>query len=284
MFESHEMATTISIVMRSPIQWRYAGIKVVPPLVEPAAFMITKDAISPGGEECLVSTEVGLRTELCLAAIAAGDGREVFAFSKSGQVRSSASGTCLAVQNGDMADGGHVVFEDCDGALDAGDGRSVWELVAGGHLQARNGGSQCLGMRGAETTLNDCQIGSTAVLVAVRDVDATVASHVRDTAVLLTAAVARQDNMLARLRHAMRVAGACQFLAAASYAHHNGSFASVGSGRSESASSMPHTDIALQAVSGIYTALGVDMLSVRGLLDDSTKELEHMHAGLALPA
>ena len=230
-------------------------------------------ADSPTGEQCLVARASGVQAEDCMAAIAAGDGREIFEFGDAGRVRSAATGHCLVVADGDMASGGRVGLEECHGAAGAGDGRSAWMPAPGAGLQARHFGGHCLGFARGAATLTDCRGdagqslgGDPLALVAVPDVDASRAAAARDTAVLLVAAVARQPRLLAELRRAVPASGACKLAAVSLNSTRADAAMSVIGRRSRTAAAVDGA--AERAVSETCPALGVDMGAVHAAIAD----------------
>ena len=68
--------------------------------------------------------------EPCLAAVAAGDGRELWQSLPNGQISNVMGKKCLGLRDNAVSDGGSVVLMDCDQAAKAGDGSSIWETQA----------------------------------------------------------------------------------------------------------------------------------------------------------
>lgn len=289
MFTAPISAKAVSLVMHTPLGWRYFGVNVVAPLIEPATFLLAGTAAAPSGETCIVATGAGAQAEDCLAAIAAGDGREVFAFSGDGQVRSAATGKCIVIADGDMASGGRVALEDCRAAQDAGDGRSAWELAVGGRLRASHMGGHCVGFAGGNTAaLTDCTGdgaehvlgGDPVAVVAVPEFDAGVAAAARDAATLLAAAATRQAHLLAQLRRAVPASGACK-LAAVSVNGTQGGMTRAMLGRKAGMEVSSGGEAATQAVAKICTALGVDMQAVHGVIAESALSMGALRDQLA---
>merc|ERR1719428_1677822 len=96
------------------------------------AFMLASGISAP--EEMCVSVEGGrtdvdaqpVHLEPCAAAVAAGDGREIWKFQPNGQLVNTAGKKCMGME----AESKSVVLMDCDSAAAAGDGRSEWKLRA----------------------------------------------------------------------------------------------------------------------------------------------------------
>ena len=259
----------VAVAMRSPQPWQYFGISDAAVLAEPAAFMLVGGVSAPAGETCLAARGDTARPEGCLSVIAAGDGREVFTMVPGGQIRSSATGLCLALASGDAARGGRVSMENCRAALDAEDGRSMWRVTAAGQLQLQQLGNLCLDMVASRARVGDCQDdigpggarGSVAV-VAVPDFDSAASAIARDGAVLLNAALARQRGLLVQLQRAMASLRACKPTLESKAASQGDaaravSFAALG-GRGEGQRAVGGEQSA-QAVAEIYAALGADM-------------------------
>ena len=88
------------------------------------------------------------RTAL-MEAIAAGDGREVFAMTEAGQlaVVGAGSGLCAILAGNSAAGGGEIELDDCEAAAETGDGRSFWAQAPNGQLTLA-GGSYCMVLAG----------------------------------------------------------------------------------------------------------------------------------------
>ena len=66
--------------------------------------------------------------EACASAIASGDGRELFAMTESGQLK-SASGLCAILAGNSAAGGGEIELDDCEAAAETDDGRDRKSVV-----------------------------------------------------------------------------------------------------------------------------------------------------------
>ena len=282
MFEAAASVTAISIVMQVSSVAQFVGIAEVAPLVEPTAFLLAGAAVEPGTGLCLVVRESSVAAGSCLAAIAAGDGREVYEFGEGQRIQSAANGKCLVAAEGHAGGGGRVALEDCHEAFDVGDGRFAWGPVAGG-LRHANG--QCLGMVAGVANLVDCSAdaehtlgGDAVALVAVPDFDATVVSSARDAATLLAAGLARQERLLAMLHRAVPASGGCKLEAAALNGTH-ALTASSAIGRKTSTGAADAHGAAALAVANICGALGVDMQQVHAAIAGSEHALGAFHGG-----
>lgn len=102
-----------------------------------ASFMMISGITGP--DQCLAAVgESTAMLEPCTEAIAAGDGREVWAFEGGGKVRNVVNGKCLA------ASSGAVSLGDCSAKA------SAWELTAEGQLRLQSGGGDlCLTQSGS---------------------------------------------------------------------------------------------------------------------------------------
>ena len=87
-------------------------------------FSICAGSVDVEGAEILI--------ESCAAAIAAGDGRELWQSSPNGQISNVVSGKCVGLLDNEVSNEGSVALMDCDGASAAGDARSVWESQGNG--------------------------------------------------------------------------------------------------------------------------------------------------------
>ena len=86
--------------------------------------MIFSGSVDVEGAEILI--------EPCAAAIAAGDGRELWQSSPNGQISNVVNGKCVGLVDNAVSDEASVALMDCDGASAAGDARSAWESQGNG--------------------------------------------------------------------------------------------------------------------------------------------------------
>lgn len=105
-------------------------------LHEDPVIMLTS-GVSGAKEMCLSAHGADLALESCMNAIAAGDGREIWAFQSGGQLLNVASNRCLG--SGSLAAGGSVELVECSSAPKV-------ELKANGQLKL---GSVCLSQHGS---------------------------------------------------------------------------------------------------------------------------------------
>ena len=79
--------------------------------------------------------------ERCAAAVASGDGRELFTFQAGGQIANVAGDKCLGVRDDVAAEGSEVVLTACDEAL-------RWEVGGNGQLKVKAPEGLCLSQAG----------------------------------------------------------------------------------------------------------------------------------------
>ena len=79
--------------------------------------------------------------EACAAAVAAGDGRELFTLQAGGQIANVAGDKCLGVRDDVAAEGSEVVLKACDEAL-------KWEVGGNGQLKVNSPEDLCLAQVG----------------------------------------------------------------------------------------------------------------------------------------
>jgi len=106
------------------------------------SFMMVSGITSPA-EMCLTVANgnveiegVDVVLESCAAAVAAGDGREIWQHLPNGQISNALGGKCIGT------DGDSVNLKACDGG-------STWELQGNGQLKLGRSGEYCLSQRGS---------------------------------------------------------------------------------------------------------------------------------------
>merc|ERR1719195_753235 len=124
--------------------------------------MLVSDAVSPGGEACLVSIAGEAKAQSCVAAIAEGSGAEVFSFSLSSQLVSQSTGECLVSIKGALK------MQNCEQAADAEDGRSNFVLTPSSQVQNQNGDCVFITEAGASAAPCSSGEGSRLFLIPVR--------------------------------------------------------------------------------------------------------------------
>jgi len=99
--------------------------------------------VSSSEEMCLAAADGSVDTEgadvvlePCAAAVAAGDGRELWQRLPNGQIANSLGNKCIGAPQGDV-----VVLTACDGG-------SVWEAQGNGQLKLARAGDYCLSQKG----------------------------------------------------------------------------------------------------------------------------------------
>ena len=110
---------------------------------EPAMLV---SGVTSGDEMCIVAENGGsdqrgalLTAEACEEAVAAGDGRELFVMTESGQLKSAVGGLCAILAGNSAAGGGTVELDDCEAVRPSRGGRgSVLRLLS--HFAERAAG------------------------------------------------------------------------------------------------------------------------------------------------
>jgi len=124
-----------------------AGVAFGERVADNPAFMMV-GGISAAAEMCLaaatgVGTEVAaVALEPCAAAVAAGDGRELWRHLPNGQLASAVGGKCISTS------GDSVVMAVCDGA-------SAWEAQGNGQLKLGGAVQKCLSQQGVSPGAED---------------------------------------------------------------------------------------------------------------------------------
>ena len=138
MFDGPQMVKSLTIVMKAPMPWGYFGLNDVSLLTSgDESFMFVSGRTSSEGEQCLIASGLELGAAACLDAVAAGDGREVFAF-RGEQLMHTASSLCVAVPS---AESKRVVLQNCKSLAKANDDRGAFELAHHGQLKIPRSGN-----------------------------------------------------------------------------------------------------------------------------------------------
>jgi len=139
-------------------------------------------------EEMCVVTENGnsaqagalITLQSCNSAISAGDGRELWKMSESGQLVSVVGNKCVVLGGNSAFGGGMVELSDCEAAAETGDGRSFWNLSPNAQLSMARGGGYCMVLSGSVSSSGkDISKTATAKATATKD-DSNSADHVLD--------------------------------------------------------------------------------------------------------
>lgn len=289
MFDSARSVQALTLAMRSPMPWGFFGLNDISLIVEPGPMMLISGSPSEAGERCVVSLQGSAGSEDCLRVIAAGDGREVFSWSEESQIMSMREGKCVSLTSGAAEVGALLALQDCTEALEAGDGRSVFELTNKGQLRFKRMGNYCLvaspdGLRAQDCGAADEDAGARDkfFVAAVPELDLAPAAAAADVSVLLQAAAARQAVLLAELREAMPRLEACK-LSLGTNSSHVGQPVVLGK-ESLVASSLREGDAVMQAISEMYSSLGIDMFGIKKLIADTSGTLAGARAKAALAA
>lgn len=139
-------------------------------------------------EEMCVVTENGnngqsgalITLQSCNSAIAAGDGRELWRMTESGQMKSVVGNKCVVLGGNSASGGGIIELSDCEAAAEAGDGRSFWDLSPSAQLSMARGGGYCMVLSGSVSNSGqDVSNKASAKATATKD-DTHSASHILD--------------------------------------------------------------------------------------------------------
>ena len=278
MFETPQMVKSLTIVMKAPMPWGYFGLNDVNLLSSgDESFMLVSGQSSSEGEHCLIASGLELGAAGCLDAVAAGDGREVFAF-RGEQLVHTASSLCVAVPS---AESKRVVLQNCNSLAKANDGRGAFELAPHGQLKMPRSGNSCIVLADRQPVVKDCseatRLGDASdqfAMAAVPEVNVQAASSARMGAALLSAATARQRRALSRLEELLPSLATCKFAVVAhnsSRVWKQASFMRSRQGRSEP--SRLNADAAWAAVKKVYGSIGADMDGSLQLIHDSATVL-----------
>merc|ERR1719442_264885 len=247
--------------MRSPKSWGYFGLNNVALLVEPGPTMLVA-ASSPGaGERCVVSTSDSVGSEDCLQALATGAGSEIFLWNDESQIVSILEDKCISLASGVASSSGRLTLQDCTEALEAGDGRSIFELTASGQLKFKHLEGYCVAASQDGLHMQDCGAEDAAsqdkfFLSAVPEFDPARGAAAADLATLLRAAAARQSALTAKLKEAIPKLDSCAVALHTNSSHFMREPLRLGKGKGMV--TMRGADVVEQAVSGMYSSLGVD--------------------------
>merc|ERR1719195_1158856 len=221
--------------------------------------MLVSDAVSPGGEACLVSIAGEAKAQSCVAAIAEGSGAEVFSFSLSSQLVSRSAGECLVSIKGALK------MQNCEQAADAGDGRSTFVLNPSSQVQTHNGDCVFLTEAGASTAPCSSGAGNRVFLTSIREVDSRPAAQLQDISALLRSATARQHALLEQLKTSKQ---AYQALLQGNASH-------VALEKMDASTALTQVeraiaaDVASDAILRIDAAVHVDLAAVKRLIVES---------------
>ena len=264
MFDVPQMVKSLTIVMKAPMPWGYFGLNDVNLLSSgDESFMLVSGRTSAEGEHCLIASGLELGTAACLDAVAAGDGREVFAF-RGEQLLHTASSLCVAVPG---AESKRVVLQNCNSVAKANDGRGAFELAPQGQLKMPRYGNSCIVLVDGQPVVKDCseasRLGDASnqfAMAAVPEVDLQAASSARMGATLLSAATSRQRRALSRLEELLPSLATCKFAVVSHNSSRLLTQASFMRSRHDlSDSSGPRAGAAWAAVQKVYESIGADM-------------------------
>jgi len=169
MFDSIRDVKAVTVAMRGPKEWQYFGINEVALIsAQPEPFMLISGITSEAQEQCLAAQGSSLALQPCNAAIAAGDGQEIFQFNGEGQLQQM-DGQCVILAGGATSGGGSVGLGDCEQALRAGDGRSLWEVSPNAQMKMSAAGNYCLSQSGMGEGLLVQDCGEASGSIDARD-------------------------------------------------------------------------------------------------------------------
>ena len=199
MFAGPITASSVMVLMRGAKPWGYFGLAQASGLSGPYSFMLVSGAAA-AEEQCVVTSPVGeLQLEGCLDGIVAGDGREVFSSTESGQLQTKA-GLCVVVHDGKLAMG------KCEGS------QTFWDVTADGQVKQ---GNMCFVVTGATIAASDCDEaaaigGDKFFQVAVPASDPTGPVAVQAMGELLRASSKRQRALLGALQSLLPKLASCK--------------------------------------------------------------------------
>ena len=198
MFSEPVAAKAVKVLMRGAKPWGYFGLSHAVAISSPSPFMLVSG--SPAAQEqCVVATRKGVAAKPCVDAIVAGQGAEIFASSKAGQLQ-LADGHCLGI----VAD--KVALLDCQ------DSQGKWEIAQDGQVKQ---GNTCLVLTGSSVAAADCDdavaTGADKFFqVAVPAYDPAAPVAVKEIGVLLRASVQRQRALVTSLQRLVPKLGSCK--------------------------------------------------------------------------
>ena len=156
-FDKPIAVRAVAVVMRGPRAWGYFGLHSASAIVEPSPAMLVSGATSSGGELCVVTSAEKLSLRLCVDAIAAGTGNEIFRLSDDGLLISTMRpDACVTLVDGDASDGGILAVSSCRRASEAEDGRAGFRRTAEGQLQLSFGNLCVVARDSASIAVADC--------------------------------------------------------------------------------------------------------------------------------
>merc|ERR1711920_835200 len=168
---------------------------------------------------------------------------------------------------------GRLTLQDCTEALEAGDGRSTFELTAAGQLKFKHLGGYCVAASQNGLHMQDCGAEDVAsqdkfFLSAVPEFDPARGAAAADLATLLRAAAARQSALTAKLKEVIPRLGSCAVALHTNSSHFLREPLRLGKAGNGMVT-MRGADVVEQAVSGMYSSLGVDMPGTSRLINDA---------------
>lgn len=240
MFNYPIAVRAITIAMRSPRSWLYFGLNRVTLLAQPGHVMIVSGTSAASGELCLTARGHDVSLMPCLATIAAGDGKDIFQFSRKGALENIASHECVAVSEGGERDNFHVLMGTCPSADEAAAAAHLWQPQVDGQVKIGRLGSSCLAVasesahntrtRQSQTAGNgygfdyasliaqNCAVAAQMIdardkffIMSMPAYDIGVSTLARDGAALLVAARSKLASLVTELRGTSGVLASCGY-------------------------------------------------------------------------
>jgi len=208
MFDEAASVRALTVLMRKPRDWGYFGLKSVSAIAEAGPAMLIS-GVEAANEKCIVAgpnQAVSLAT--CVDAIAAGDGREVFEATKTGQIKTAGHPDLCLSALGDPMDGMRVGLQTCYKIEDGSDARGKFEFTATGQLRLPRMGDFCVTGEsdGAFLSVRDCTEAASSVIAAdkffmraVREESGVAAKAAKASASLATKSAARLTGLMTEL-------------------------------------------------------------------------------------